>query len=84
MIYFICWVVFLLTLILSVVIVGFKNRKPRPAVAAVPEEMMEDGEAVEMVGEDEFAAEPAGDDFGGGEFAAEGGDDFATFEDEFK
>ncbi|KLU01331.1 MULTISPECIES: hypothetical protein [Rhodopirellula] len=87
MIYFICWVVFLLTMILAVAVVGFKNRKPRPAVAAMPEgeeEMMADAEEIEVVDGDEFAAVPAeGDDFGG-EFVAEGGDDFAAFEDEFK
>jgi hypothetical protein len=87
MIYFICWVVFLLTMILAVVVVGLKNRKPRP-VAPMPEgdeEVMADAEDVEMVDGDEFAAVPAeGDDFGGGEFVAEGGDDFAAFEDEFK
>ena len=85
MIYFICWVVFLLAMILSVVVVGLKNRKPRPAAVvetADDGEMMADGEDVEVVEGDEFEA--AGDDFGGGEFAAEGGDDFAAFEDEFK
>ncbi|MEO9931559.1 hypothetical protein [Rhodopirellula bahusiensis] len=88
MIYFICWVVFLLTMILAVIVVGFKNRKPRPAAAVVPageEEMMADGDDIEVVEGDAFEAVPGeGDDFGGGEFAAEGGDDFAAFEDEFK
>ncbi len=88
MIYFICWVVFLLAMILSVVVVGLKNRKPRPAAAVVPageEEMMADGDEIEIVEGDEFEAVAVdGDDFGGGEFVAEGGDDFAAFEDEFK
>lgn len=86
MIYFICWVVFLLAMILSVVVVGLKNRKPRPAaVPAGEEEMMADGEDIEVVEGDELEAVPGeGDDFGGEEFVAEGGDEFAAFEDEFK
>jgi hypothetical protein len=80
MMYFILWVVFLLTVILAVPIVSFVENRKRQA--ALGPRVKESEEELEADGESEaFEEEPGEATFEAVEETPLGGDDFSAFEE---
>lgn len=89
MFYFICWVVFLAALVVSVIVAAVLNRRAEAASrpqAVADEPVFDDDAAMEGESFDDAEEVPSVDEFPANEFQAEDApaDDFAAFEQEFK